>query len=188
MVTESTATTSWKRGDIHPVTGLCFWQYTTGRKSERWITKEKLAEYRAKSDERHLRWRNANRDYVRENGREWQKMNRDKVCASSRKWRKKTPEKGRFYATNRRQRTRNNIGDLSLAEGFYECAVRISKCVGIPFEVDHIIPLSRGGRHDYRNLQVIPKALNMRKFNRIDFKLPDCWISHSNLIVSNEPK
>lgn len=188
MVTEGTATTSWKRGDIHPVTGLCFWQYTTGRASERWITKEKLAEYRAKSDERHLRWRTSNRDYVRQTSRNWQKLNREKVCSSSKRWRQKTPERQALYSIQYKHRKRANIGDLALAPSIYQTANRLSKCLGIPFDVDHIIPLSRGGRHDYRNLQVLPRTLNLRKLNHLNFKLPDCWISPSDLISSNEPK
>ncbi|MEH2282318.1 MAG: HNH endonuclease signature motif containing protein [Nostoc sp.] len=34
------------------------------------------------------------------------------------------------------------------------------------YEVDHIIPLSRGGNHDVSNLQYLTKKLNISKKNR----------------------
>ncbi|WP_373530767.1 HNH endonuclease [Nostoc sp.] len=34
------------------------------------------------------------------------------------------------------------------------------------YEVDHIIPLSKGGNHDVSNLQYLTKALNVSKKNR----------------------
>lgn len=37
------------------------------------------------------------------------------------------------------------------------------------FEVDHIVPLSRGGAHLPSNLQYLPLSINRRKNNRTDF-------------------
>jgi len=38
---------------------------------------------------------------------------------------------------------------------------------GEPHEVDHKVPLSRGGKHHPRNLQLLPKAENIRKRDRV---------------------
>ena len=37
-------------------------------------------------------------------------------------------------------------------------------------EIDHIIPLSRGGRHDEDNFQVLCKRCNLRKGRGFDFR------------------
>jgi hypothetical protein len=37
-------------------------------------------------------------------------------------------------------------------------------------EVDHIIPISKGGLHTLPNLQYLPKHLNRRKSNKIDWQ------------------
>ncbi|MED4040374.1 HNH endonuclease [Niallia taxi] len=39
------------------------------------------------------------------------------------------------------------------------------------FEVDHKIPLSRGGKDEINNLQILCKNCNRKKSNRFDFKL-----------------
>ena len=36
---------------------------------------------------------------------------------------------------------------------------------GIKWDMDHILPVSKGGTSDYRNIQVVPALWNARKFN-----------------------
>lgn len=43
---------------------------------------------------------------------------------------------------------------------------RISKCLQIPFDVDHIIPLSKGGLHEPSNIQPVPASWNRSKQNK----------------------
>jgi 5-methylcytosine-specific restriction endonuclease McrA len=50
---------------------------------------------------------------------------------------------------------------------FYRTARRLTKCLGIAFHVDHIVPLARGGKHEESNLQVIPGAINVHKHTKI---------------------
>jgi len=38
------------------------------------------------------------------------------------------------------------------------------------YEVDHIIPVSKGGKHCLSNLQYLTKEENRRKYNKLDFK------------------
>ena len=52
---------------------------------------------------------------------------------------------------------------------FYEIAARVTRCTGIRFEVDHIVPLRDecvSGLHVHNNLRVIPRLQNMLKGNR----------------------
>lgn len=57
---------------------------------------------------------------------------------------------------------------------FYEAAVRVTKCLNIQHDVDHIIPL-RGktvsGLHVAGNLRVYPSRLNQKKNNRFGLEV-----------------
>ncbi len=53
-----------------------------------------------------------------------------------------------------------------LIKQFYEYRIRLQDKLGIPFHVDHIVPLSKGGLHHPSNLQVVPASWNRSKHNR----------------------
>ena len=57
----------------------------------------------------------------------------------------------------------SDVYDVDAVEQFYKEARRLSKKTGIPYEVDHIIPLARGGLHCQTNLQVITREDNILK-------------------------
>lgn len=50
---------------------------------------------------------------------------------------------------------------------FYEEAKRLTLFTGIKHEVDHIIPVSKGGLHHHNNLQVLPWMQNRAKGAKI---------------------
>lgn len=82
------------------------------------------------------------------------------------KWKRKDriENKSRILADNAKRRslqqgeTSKKIEQLYALRDFY-----ISMSLGDNFHVDHIIPLSRGGKHIFDNLQVIPAIDNLRK-------------------------
>jgi 5-methylcytosine-specific restriction endonuclease McrA len=49
---------------------------------------------------------------------------------------------------------------------YKECA-RITEETGIPHHVDHIHPISKGGKHHPDNLQILTATENIRKGNKI---------------------
>lgn len=49
----------------------------------------------------------------------------------------------------------------------YQRAVDIEKETGIKHHVDHIIPLSKGGKHILSNLQILTATENMKKGARL---------------------
>ena len=59
--------------------------------------------------------------------------------------------------------TREQEGEI---QQVYLHAVRVTNKLQIPFEVDHIVPISKGGKHEPLNLQVVPRAWNRSKGNK----------------------
>ena len=51
---------------------------------------------------------------------------------------------------------------------YRECR-KLSRETGIPHEVDHIVPLAKGGKHVASNLQILTADQNRRKSCRLDF-------------------
>ena len=63
------------------------------------------------------------------------------------------------------------LEDSAIVSSIYGQAQRVSKCLGVTMHVDHILPLSKGGVHEASNLQIIPKTINLRKSDKLDFQL-----------------
>ena len=62
---------------------------------------------------------------------------------------------------------RKIVRDKILKKCNYQCVQCGAKK---DLEVDHIIPLSRGGREDEDNMQILCKTCNRKKHNYIDFR------------------
>ena len=78
----------------------------------------------------------------------------------------------KHYKSRKREATPS---DLTLEQKreiwqvYRECR-RVSQETGIPHEVDHIIPLAKGGKHIASNLQILTADQNRRKSCRLDFE------------------
>jgi 5-methylcytosine-specific restriction endonuclease McrA len=74
----------------------------------------------------------------------------------------------------RRRAYFNNALDISSngdnIKEFYVRAKNMTKESGIPHEVDHIVPISKGGKHHESNLQILTQTENRRKHNKYDQK------------------
>jgi 5-methylcytosine-specific restriction endonuclease McrA len=78
------------------------------------------------------------------------------------------PEKNNMRASKRRASLRNQTPDLTQEQvkeilTIYEECSRISNETGIPHEVDHIIPICKGGLHHPNNLQILTMKENRSK-------------------------
>lgn len=92
--------------------------------------------------------------------------------AYDKEYKRNNPHKYRQYRAERRVRVEQSaIGihddEKRLIEALYAKATQLEAETGIKYHVDHIIPISRGGKHQYLNLQILTAEENLAKGNRI---------------------
>lgn len=115
--------------------------------------------------------RERNKEKIREYFKNYYINHKSKVALANKKWRQKNWARmsGLLaqYRTKKIAQTPNlsNESKMIIAS-LFEQAQRLSKTIGIPFEVDHINPISLGGIHAPSNLQVIPRSINRKKHNK----------------------
>lgn len=104
--------------------------------------------------------------------RKYRLKNRDEILAKARALQRARPDIGTRIAAKRRfarvRATPSWANDFFIAEA-YDLARRRTKATGIPWHVDHIVPLRSTivcGLHCEQNLAVITKKENQSKNNR----------------------
>ncbi len=106
--------TKWRRGDVHPVTGLLFVEINNGY--EYWVTPEKLAELRAAEAAQAKVWRTKNKERAAFLKREWERKNPEKLAAQiqrhQNKRKAKTAEKRAKREAEFRSRPKFKRGDV----------------------------------------------------------------------------
>ena len=141
--------------------------------------REYLREWKAANRERKLEinreWNSRNAVYYREWQRKWRAENPDANRAADQKWRDANRDKVRAKDLRRRAAKQGaNAGDVDLAAlweangGLCQlCMEPIDRSLRFPHpmsaSVDHILPLSKGGRHEQSNLQWTHLVENIRK-------------------------
>jgi 5-methylcytosine-specific restriction endonuclease McrA len=124
-----------------------------------------------------------NREDALARTRRWRKRNPDKVAEGSRRWRAENPERNREIKRNGHHRRK-----ARLIEAFVEdvnrivvferdgyicqlCGIECSTKVDWPAKnfatLDHIIPLAKGGTHEYANVQLLCLPCNCSKQDRL---------------------
>lgn len=185
---------TFKQGDPHPIVKGLFYK-ERNREKERWASKKNLQKkidyntrYRGKNKEKrklyYKQYAEKNRERIKKKKAEYDSRPERKACRvaymktenyklSYVKYRKSRKGRAlsRKVANTRRARKAKVLTELTeekLCEiqQIYTHAVRVSKKLQIPFEVDHTVPLSKGGLHHPLNLQVVPAVWNRRKGDR----------------------
>lgn len=105
-------------------------------------------------------WRNNNEGYIKERDRRYRQLNKA-LCNT--------------HTQSRRAKKKNATHpdhNIAIEKIYQLMAIRVKKCIGIGFHVDHILPINRGGYHHHINLQVIPEKLNEGKGDNLDYYHP----------------
>ena len=117
------------------------------------------------------------REAVNKCSRDYWNAHKEGRAEKNNNWKKKNRGKANFWERQRElallQRTPSWVleDELFCIEEVYNLAALRTKVTGIPWHVDHVIPL-RGekvsGLHVLSNLAVVPALYNIRKGNRYD--------------------
>jgi hypothetical protein len=115
----------------------------------------------------------ANAEAIRAERKEYRKNNPEKTRAAVNGWAKKNPT-AKLVATRKYQAARLSAvpswADDVLIARYYMFARFLTEATGIPWEVDHIIPLQSKlvcGLHVQDNLTFMPAAWNTAKGNKL---------------------
>lgn len=134
------------------------------------------AKYKERARRYHKKWYEKNADAMKAQAKKWHDSHPESHRKSCRAYQKRYPHKSAArtaqYQAAKKSASPPWLTDLHLSqiEIFYDAAEKLTKELGIPFQVDHIIPL-RGrqvsGLHVPWNLQVLPGSENVRKGNKL---------------------
>ncbi len=95
------------------------------------------------------------------------------VLRRAREWAKRNPEHKAALTRNRRARLKDAEGrhtadDVRLLLHVQDgCCAMCGADVTVERHVDHIVPISKGGRNDILNLQILCPSCNMRKSDKM---------------------
>jgi 5-methylcytosine-specific restriction endonuclease McrA len=103
------------------------------------------------------------------------KYGRHSVCKECKRdkvkiWSANNLDKRRKNKANYRARKKKALdekADQEKIKQFYKEAHTLSKLLGFQFQVDHVIPLSKGGKHHESNLRVVSRERNLEKNDRM---------------------
>ena len=166
--------------DPHPTeAGLVYNSWHKKNDRETWQTIEAVKRKIKASS----MWNKKNSTRVAEKARDRYQADPEKGAAKRRKWVKANKQKAaqadsKYYSKNKHKYLQRNrarkIGLKNNPESnvFWEASRRISECLGVAFHVDHIKPLSKGGKHAPENLQIVPAKWNLSKSNNNNDRFP----------------
>lgn len=133
-----------------------------------------LAEQRADPEKRNAQrraWAERNPDADRAAKRKWAEANPEKLRDASRGWHERNKEQNKACTRGYRARKRDAPGrhtaedvERLLVEQCGRC--NACRCELVRFDVDHVVPLVRGGSNGPENLQLLCIACNRTKSRR----------------------
>lgn len=142
--------------------------------------KESIAEYMKKYRQDNKKviaeYRQANKKRISYRAAAYRKENLDKIIARERLYRKNNPEINKLKWHKRRALKSNSGGKLSkgLSEKLFKLQKGKCPCcrkpLGKDYHMDHMQPLSKGGRNEDSNIQLLRAECNLQKGSKDDFE------------------
>lgn len=111
---------------------------------------------------------------------DWPERNRNKVLKYYKTYRRKNPEWVKENSRSRNARKRGAFVERVEKSVVFEMDDGICRLCGLfvdpgHWDLDHTVPLAKGGMHGYNNVQVAHPSCNRRKSDRMG------WTAWSNL-------
>ncbi len=166
-------------------------QYTAATYEKR-QERAKLYRQRTKGQwsEYHRVYQQIHKKRLREYSKKYHLENQDKLCKKSRDYyrnhkeelaekKRRNRKKENYYQAVRRARKLNSQGQYTFEDTQILLQAQNEKCLKCkkPFteknsySIDHIVPLSKGGSNDIRNLQLLHRSCNTSKHTKtIDYR------------------
>lgn len=134
------------------------------------LRQRKAREYRANRNRyrrAHRRWRAENPERDRALSKQWRERNRERYNASNRARKRRNPDEGVRDSHRRRARLAQAVGEYTVEQWKAICEFYDHTCLCCGWRgkmtVDHVQPISKGGKNDPTNLQPLCKSCNSRK-------------------------
>jgi 5-methylcytosine-specific restriction endonuclease McrA len=179
--------------------GKVFSQYykVNGVEKEMWYSLETFNKIIKRRIDRTIARQRKNKEKHSAYVKEWRSRNPEKSKKHSREssqaWRKRNPKASKIRSTlmyGKRKAIKSNNLHPDHDKSKELILVKCAKLMNL--EVDHIIPLTRGGMHWHENLRLLPKSLNASKNNRLDSELSlqmqlelSVWKNFSKDVISD---
>lgn len=120
-----------------------------------------------------MAWREANKDRVLSGVRAYHKANPELVARVKADWAEKNAEheleRKRLLTAKRRAQKRGSVGSYTADQIQDLLAAQKCRCANClvsirdGYDIDHVVPLARGGSNDIRNIQLLCGLCNRRK-------------------------
>jgi 5-methylcytosine-specific restriction endonuclease McrA len=114
-----------------------------------------------------------NKERLAVQGRAWREANKEKAADHLRAWREANPEQNSAHSRNRKARVRNAPGSHTAEDILALVEKQENRCANPhcavtfagrrKYQIDHMMPLSRGGSNDPANLQLLCAPCNRSK-------------------------
>ena len=155
--------------------------------SETYPRMRQRPEFRRLCVQRAVEWQKSNPDKANARARRWYHKNKGKANLATRRW-QNNPERvrrvGRAWAhrpdslnkrriQNQKRRARLFGSDATFSIQDWQATLerQLGKCgicgLSVALTIDHIIPLSKGGKHEPANVQALCRPCNSRKGNKL---------------------
>lgn len=127
---------------------------------------------------KHREWCAKNKKELNAKSLAYLHAHKEELYAKNRKWHKEHPENGRVHSHKRRARLNGNGGSHTEKEILNRFNQQNGLCfwcekeLGKDYQIDHIVPISKGGRNDIDNIVVTCPYCNRSKKD----KLPTEWL------------